>query len=343
MNEQILETPDTMRILNPYRYSGVAFVIDIETSNVSVGSSNADQFKFPTDITGTYNCTVYWGDGNSDTITTWNDAAWTHTYAVAGAYTITVTGLFRGWKFNNTNDKLKLLEVVSCGSVFKFIAGVSTINQSMFYGCSNLVDVSADFPLSGSLTMREMFWACSALKGTYVDQWNVSTITDFYRAFRQANAMVGIADFSGWDVSSATTLSQLFYITGGLVLNFSGWNTNACLNLSGIVRSNTGITSIAGLDFNSATDCSSMCQFCSSLTTVPSGIFDSTLCTNFSLAFDGCALTQTSVDNILVSLDAAGQNNGTVNITGGTSSTPSAVGLAAKANLVGKGWTVTNN
>jgi hypothetical protein len=63
----------------------------------------------------------------------------------------------------------------------------------------------------------------------------------------------------------------------------------------------------------------------------------------FSDTWQNCALSQQSVDNILVSLDTAGQSNGTVNIDGGTSSAPGAAGLAAKASLQAKGWTVLTN
>jgi hypothetical protein len=44
-----------------------------------------------------------------------------------------------------------------------------------------------------------------------------------------------------------------------------------------------------------------------------------------------------------VSLDTAGQSNGTVSIDGGTSSPPGAAGAAAKLSLQGKGWTVITN
>jgi hypothetical protein len=72
-------------------------------------------------------------------------------------------------------------------------------------------------------------------------------------------------------------------------------------------------------------------------------MFDSCLATDFIFAWRNCALDQTSVDNILVSLDTAGQSNGTLGINGGTSAAPSATGLAAKASLIIKGWTVTTN
>ena len=57
----------------------------------------------------------------------------------------------------------------------------------------------------------------------------------------------------------------------------------------------------------------------------------------------GCALSLTSVNAILVALDACGASNGTCDLSGGTSSAPSGAGLTSKTNLEGKGWTVTVN
>jgi hypothetical protein len=69
---------------------------------------------------------------------------------------------------------------------------------------------------------------------------------------------------------------------------------------------------------------------------------------NFTMT--GMKLDQASVDGILVSLAALDGTNGTtafsnltVNLSGGTSSAPSATGLTAKATLVGRGCTVTTN
>jgi len=62
------------------------------------------------------------------------------------------------------------------------------------------------------------------------------------------------------------------------------------------------------------------------------------------------ALDQASVDGILSALAYLDGNNGTtayssktVTLSGGTSATPSAAGLAAKAILVARGCTVTHN
>jgi hypothetical protein len=67
-----------------------------------------------------------------------------------------------------------------------------------------------------------------------------------------------------------------------------------------------------------------------------------------NVVLTSCALNQTSVDNLLIRLAALNGTNGTtafsnrtVTITG-TSSAPSATGLAAKATLVARGCTVTH-
>ena len=55
------------------------------------------------------------------------------------------------------------------------------------------------------------------------------------------------------------------------------------------------------------------------------------------------ALTQASVDNIINETDTNGVSNGSLNLSGGTNSAPSASSSTALANLIGKGWTVTTN
>jgi hypothetical protein len=72
-------------------------------------------------------------------------------------------------------------------------------------------------------------------------------------------------------------------------------------------------------------------------------MFDNCPSFSFPSTWQNCALNQTSVDNILVSIDTAGQSNGTLSINGGTSAAPGTAGLAAKASLQGKGWSVLTN
>jgi hypothetical protein len=90
-----------------------------------------------------------------------------------------------------------------------------------------------------------------------------------------------------------------------------------------------------------------MFQSCTGLTSLNVGtsgsIFASSGCTNYSNAFLGCALNQTTVDNILVGINAAGTSSGTLYIAAGTNATPSATGQTATDALRARGWTVSLN
>jgi hypothetical protein len=77
------------------------------------------------------------------------------------------------------------------------------------------------------------------------------------------------------------------------------------------------------------------------LDTFPSGVFDNCPATYFSSTWENCGLDQAGVDNILVSIDTAGQINGSLGFGSGNSA-PGPAGLAAKANLIAKGWSIYN-
>jgi hypothetical protein len=62
-----------------------------------------------------------------------------------------------------------------------------------------------------------------------------------------------------------------------------------------------------------------------------------------SLELTDQALTEATVDAILVALVTAGASGGYVDMSGGTSAAPGAAGLAAKTTLEGLGWTVAVN
>jgi len=106
-------------------------------------------------------------------------------------------------------------------------------------------------------------------------------------------------------------------------------------------RNCSSLTSFPLIDTSSGTNFKSAWYGCSSLTTIPAGLFDNVKGGNFTDAFTNTALTQTSIDNILVSLVASGIATGTrvFNQSGG--SAPSATGEVAIDTLRSRGWTVT--
>ena len=99
-------------------------------------------------------------------------------------------------------------------------------------------------------------------------------------------------------------------------------------SISGVVDL-TGLPALEDLDFSGNTALTSIVI----ADAQPINDFDS----------DGCALTETAVDDILVVLSNNGITNGYVDLSGGTNAIPSAIGLAAKLALEADGWLVTVN
>src|SRR6056297_2670675 len=165
------------------------FISTWKTDNAGV--SNNDQITLPTLSEGVYNCTVAWGDGSTDTITTYNDPAWTHTYPSAGTYTVTITGTFGGMRFNNGGDKSKIIEISD-------LEGYTVTTDRQFYGCDRLVSVAySTAPTITSSTMSYMFLGCTSLTTLDVSNWNVSNVTDMLYMFSNCSSLTTI-DLSTW-------------------------------------------------------------------------------------------------------------------------------------------------
>ena len=100
------------------------------------------------------------------------------------------------------------------------------------------------------------------------------------------------------------------------------------------------ITSFPLIDTSSGTSFALAWRDCTSLTSFPANAFDNIKGGDFSSAFNNTALTQTSIDNILVSLVASGIAAGTRVFDQSGGSAPSAAGEAAIDTLRSRGWTV---
>ena len=204
------------------------FVSTWKTDNLSSGSSTATQVKLPLIYTGTYNFVVDWGDGTQNTITTWNQAAVTHTYSVAGTYQITIKGICKGWRFNNTGDRSKILSVQQWGTSLKF----GTTEGNYFLGCNNLnLSSVTDTPvLTGVLNMSNCFSACSALTTiNKIGEWAFSKVTNMSSMFQSAtnfNQNIG-----SWNVSNVTNMSTMFFQATNFNQNIGSWNVSNVTNM----------------------------------------------------------------------------------------------------------------
>ena len=163
----------------------------------------------------------------------------------------------------------------------------------------------------GSTGQESAFNNCTNLTITATDEGNFGNVTTLEETFRDCDA-----------------LTNFPYIDTGKVQDFLGtW------------RNCTSLTEFPLLDFSSATSFGATWSYCSALKGFPANAFDNCTATDFTDAFENTGLTQQSIDNILQSIDLAGQINGTFDQSGGQA--PSSVGLAAKASLEAKGWTIT--
>jgi len=93
------------------------FISTWNTLATSSGSSNANQIRLPLVASGAYDFQVDWGDGTVSHIRSYDDPLATHTYAIAGSYTLTIGGTVVGWAFANGGDRLKITQISQWGSL----------------------------------------------------------------------------------------------------------------------------------------------------------------------------------------------------------------------------------
>lgn len=208
-----------------------SFISVWTTSNVSEGSSLANQIKLPLINSGNYNFIVDWGDGLTNIITAWNNPAVTHTYSTAGTYTIKIKGTLIGWQFDNIGDRLKLLSISQWGKI-----GLGN-KGSYFKGCSNLnlSNVNDILCIEGTSNFSNIFSFCTSLTTVKnINHWDMSKVTNLATAFIMCINFD--QDLSSWNVSSVTSFWGLFQFcskfNNGGNSNINNWNTESGNNFS---------------------------------------------------------------------------------------------------------------
>jgi surface protein len=198
------------------------FEFTINTNNTSTGSTANNQFKLPLISSLPLNAVVDWGDSTTDTITVWNQAQTTHTYASAGTYTIKITGDLSGWSFNNTGDRLKILNIASWGAL-----NISV--SSGFFGCTNLTCSATDAPTISSTSLFAYFANCTNFNGA-IGNWNTSAVTNMSLMFNAASSFN--QNIGSWNTSSVTNMSFMFQSATAFNQNIGSWNVSAVTNMS---------------------------------------------------------------------------------------------------------------
>ncbi len=325
---------------------------------------SGDSFGLRTNFTGSMD--IYWGDSSVDkNVAVTGDTTTDHTYSQAGVYTISVitTDDFRFYMNNDATNRAKLLKVTGT-----LVNTWSNIFEKAFHGCSALTEINvANFPAEGG-GFAAVFRDCSSLIS--IPAIDTSNVTTFNGAWRGCTSITTIP--SSYDFSKATNMFGAWWDCTSIT-SFPAINSANCTTLQSTFRDCNSLLTAPTLDTgkvqkfqNTWENCSSLTSFpvinsanvtnasgfqqcwqgCTNLATFPGNVFDNCPATNFSNAFTNCALSAQSIENILVSIDAAGQSNGTLGLSGGTNAAESTWTVSAntaKSNLVGKGWSIATN
>ena len=208
----------------------------------------------------------------------------------------------------------------------------------------------ADVSYNGSFTMPtyQLFDVVAVIIAATIDETafkdyavtkgavrEFSAVTSLFNAFRER---ADLTSFPLINTASVNNLTLAWFLCTSLT-SFPLLNTSSVTSMQQAWRGCTSLITFPLLNTSAVTSLQQTWQNCTSLATFPAAMFNNTPCTNFINAFTNTALTQTSIDNILVSINTANTSNGTFNQSGG--SAPSSTGTAAITAMRGRGWTVT--
>lgn len=274
-----------------------------------VNTFDSTYFEFDFTSTGEpIEFTIEWGDGNVH-VDSGGGGYYSenHTYDEIGDYTVKVY----------FDDPLKILQLNFPGDGDAPIKSISRLQT-----LANLQEFRADYNALESVDFSGL------TNLTYIDisdcdlvDTNTPSLTsvNLSGCYNLIELRVDDSDFSGG-----------FPDLVGLV-NLEYFDADQCLITGSLDISM--LPSLTGFDLNGNTDLTEI--IIDSSQPLGNGGYDNN-------AY-GCDLTEEAVDNILVALSTNGVSGGYVELNGGTSATPSATGLAAKAVLEGNGWQVDVN
>jgi hypothetical protein len=259
--------------------SNPAFISEWVTDYVKDGSfysvSAANQIQLPLISSGNYNFVVDWGDGNTDTITVWNQAETRHTYAVEGKYTVTIIGTIEGWQFGSDNaqsvgpasDRAKIVNILNWGTLT-----ITTI--AAFYNCIRLDSSAVDAPTINTTSLQNTFRNCTVFNG-YVGNWDVSGVQAFggfgagqrFGMFADATLFNngGVNDMDNWDASSLNDIIGMFRNCVGFNQDLPSWDVSNCTSFASVFENCTAFNGdVSTWNVSNATTVGSMFASCPS-------------------------------------------------------------------------------
>jgi len=283
------------------------FMMTVDTTQA--GSAN-DTFILPLNSGGAYSFDIDWGDGNTDTITVWNQGELEHVYSSSGTYQISVTGQMNSIYFNNGGDKEKVMSIDNWGT------DPWKVMTLAFRGCVNMEHTYTDAPifLSGADT-NHMFRSCARFNGP-VDNWDMSGVDRVDYMFMSCDTFN--QPMNSWDTSGFQFWTSMMYGCVAFNQDVSNWDFSGTTAPTGIFEACTA--------FNQSL-----------------AAWDITGVTNFGNLLKNCGMSTANYDATLIGWEAGThQAIASIDVTGLTYTLGGAADVA-RDNLVSGGWTITGD
>ena len=202
-------------------------------------ASNNLQLELPLKESFVYDFQVDWGDGSTGTVTSYDDPDRVHTYASAGDYTVTISGVLEAFgAFDSETPYKEQIQSVSHLGTLEW----KDLSHA-FSAASSLTTVSGG-DVSQVTDMRYMFYGASNARPD-VSSWDVSSVTDMSYMFSDMKGAT--LDVSDWDTSQVTNMIGMFSFSTLSSVDVSGWDTSEVTNMRGMFAD----SDVSGLDVSS--------------------------------------------------------------------------------------------
>lgn len=148
------------------------------------------------------------------------------TFPTPGIYELRITGGLTSiaFQYNPAKSSMEILSIEQWGNI------VWTTMESAFEGCENMEVNATDAPnLSAMTNAKRMFMNCKAINSN-INGWDVSSITDMTNLFYGVDINQSL---NAWDVSNVISMNGMF---GNSTFNsdISSWNVSNVTDMYGM-------------------------------------------------------------------------------------------------------------
>ena len=256
----------------------------------SVVKFKRNEITLPLIETGEYDFVVYWGDGTSDRVTSYNDRDKTHVYEnyySYNTYTIKIIGKFKGFGFDYTRNPRKVHPYP--GHSLEYLFENLGVDVKYYYepyfdpyfkvpmkrkedlppSCKEDMDgddyveqeiyMLEDITSWGSLELGNHgeYFKGSWLKDISADDVNLGMTTNLSDMFHEATEFDG--NISSWNVSKVTDMNGMFYYASVFNQDLNSWDVSSVTDMSTMFESAKAFDgNISSWDVSSVTDMSYM-------------------------------------------------------------------------------------